>query len=187
MLITPRLGTIAGMIFIAAASRLLPHPPNFAPIGAMALFGGAAFGSLSLAFAVPFTAMLLSDLALGVMFYDLSSALGPMSVLIYGCFAFNVILGHRVRNERTVRSLTLATLTGSAIFFVVTNLGVWLTGGLYPRTHEGLVTCFVAALPFLQNTLLGDAIYTTLLFGVFAIAEGRSPALREHRPILVRS
>jgi hypothetical protein len=151
-----RLILLVSVIAAAALMRVLPHPPNVSPIAAMALFGGAQLADRRLAYLVPLSAMLLSDLILG--FH------GQMW-LVYGCFAAMVWLGTRIADRQRVLPVVGATLAGSAFFFLVTNLGVWAFDGLYPRTWDGLVSCYVAALPFLQNSLLGNLCYVALLFG----------------------
>jgi hypothetical protein len=173
---------LVGMI-LAAASRLIPHPPNFAPIGAMALFGGACFAHRRAAFVVPLAAMFLSDLAIGLLSGNLSLGLHRLIPVVYGSFGLIVCLGFWLRTRRTVVPIAGATLAGSVLFFVLTNFGVWALGSLYPNTWEGLVACYVAAIPFFHNTLLGDAVYSTALFGGLALAEKGLPALRE--PALV--
>jgi hypothetical protein len=166
----PRFATLAGMIFLAAASRLIPHPPNFTPLAAMALFGGAYISDKRLAFGLPLAALLLSDAVLG--FYrDM--------IWVYGSFALIVWLGLQLQSRRRLLPIAGAALAGSVLFFAITNLGVWASGGLYPRTLTGLGTCYVAAIPFFQNTLAGDLVYTALLFGGFALVEKKFPTLRE--------
>ena len=165
-----RFFVLAGMILAAAASRLIPHPPNFAPIGAMALFGGACFAQKRWAFVVPLAAMFLSDLVLG---------LHRLMPVVYGSFAMIVCLGFWLRRRRTVVPIAGAALASSVLFFVLTNFGVWALGSWYPRTWGGLVACYVAAIPFFHNTLLGDAVYSTVLFGGLALAEKGLPAPRE--------
>lgn len=166
----PRFWVLVCMILAAAASRLIPHPPNVASITAVALFGGAYLSDKRLAFLVPIAALFLSDLALGLYSH--------MEV-VYGSFAMVVCIGLLLRRRRTPLAIGGATLASSLLFFVVTNLGVWVFGSLYPRTIEGLFACYVAAIPFFQNTLLGDALYTVALFGGFALAERWWPPLRE--------
>ena len=170
---------LAGMILAAAAFRLMPHPPNFAPIGAMAIFGGACFASRRAAFVVPLAAMFLSDLAIGLLSGNLSLGLHRLLPVVYGSFALMVCLGFWLRTRRTVAPIAGATLAGSVLFFVLTNLGVWAFGALYPKTWDGLVACYVAAIPFFRNTLLGDAVYATVLFGGLTLAEKGWPILRE--------
>ncbi len=174
-----RFFVLDGMILAAAASRLIPHPPNFAPIGAMALFGGACFADRRVAFAVPLAAMSLSDLVIGLLSGDLFLGLHRLIPVVYGSFTLSVCLGFWLRTRRTVMPIAGATLAGSVLFFVVTNFSVWALGSSYPKTWEGLVACYVAAIPFFHNTLLGDAVYSAALFGGLALAEKGIPALRE--------
>ena len=170
---SPRFLTLLGIVAAAAALRLLPHWPNFTPIAALALFGGAHFASRRAAFALPLAAMLLSDLALG---------LHASLPFVYGAFALIVALGLRLRTRRSVAGVGAAALAASLLFFAVTNAGAWAVGGLYPRTAAGLAEAFAAALPFYAPTLAGDAFYTALLFGGFALAQRALPALREPVP-----
>ena len=87
-------------------------------------------------------------------------------------------IGFLLRDRRTPLQIAGASLAGSVLFFVVTNFGVWMLGSLYPKTLEGLVACYVAAIPFFHNTLLGDAFFTAVLFGGFVLAQRRFPVLR---------
>jgi hypothetical protein len=166
----PRFLTLTAFIAGAALLRLLPHPPNVAPIAAMALFGGACFASRRAAFALPLAAMLLSDLVIG---------LHASIPFVYGSFALVVGIGLLLRTRRTALNVAGAALAGSLLFFVVTNLGVWLVSGLYPHTAAGLGTAFLAAIPFFVHTLAGDLFFAALLFGAFALVERTFPALRE--------
>ena len=165
----PRLKVIIALILAAGLIRLLPHPPNFAPIAAMALFAGAHVKNVRLAFLIPLAAMLLSDLVLG---------LHAGIVLVYVCMAIAVAIGMQLRERVRVVPVALAALASSVVFFVVTNFGVWATSGMYPHSIEGLTACYVAAIPFFQNTLLGNAFYTAILFGGFAIIVHYAPRLR---------
>jgi hypothetical protein len=176
---SPRSAVLSGMILLAALSRLIPHPPNFTPIGAMALFGGACFANRRIAFVVPLAAMLLSDLAIGLLSGDMSLGLHRLIPVVYGSFGLIVCLGFWLRKHRAVLPVAGAALAGSVLFFVLTNFGVWALGSWYPKTWEGLVACYVAAIPFFHNTLLGDAVYDTVLFGGFALAQYRFPVLGE--------
>lgn len=117
----------------AAASRLIPHPLNFAPIGAMALFGGACFTDRHAAFGVPLAAMLLSDLVIALLNGNyLLQSLALMPV-IYGSFALIVFMGFWLRSRRTFVPLAAATLTASVLFFVTTNFGDWVLGPFIPE------------------------------------------------------
>ncbi len=162
---------LVSLTVAAAVSRLIPHSPNFTPIGAMALFGGAHFHNKRAAFAVPLLAMLVSDFAMG-------DGIHPLTLFVYVSFALIVGLGLLIRRRMSALRIGGATLAGSVLFFAITNFGVWLQVGLYPRTLDGLAACYVAAIPFFRNTLAGDATYAVLLFGGFALAERLFPTLR---------
>ena len=168
-----RLLALLGAIVVAAALRRAPHPPNFTPIGAMALFSGAYLGRKVLAFVAPLGALLLSDLVLG--FYH-----GQATV--YFSVALIVMIGMATLTRRTALRIGAAALLSSILFFLVTNLGMWAFSGIYPRTATGLEACFIAAIPFFQNTIAGDLFYATLLFGGFRVAELLIPQLRVGEP-----
>lgn len=163
-----RFAVLSAMVLAAVASRLLPHPVNVAPVTALALFGAVNF-SRGQAFLVPLAAMFLSDLVLGF-----HSTIG----WVYGSFALIVCVGFWMKNHHGVLPLLASSLAGSVLFFVVTNFGVWMSDGMYPRTLEGLAACYVAAIPFFRNTVLGDLGYVGVLFGVFELLQRRIPALR---------
>jgi pheromone shutdown protein TraB len=168
-----RLVALLVAIFAAAAMRLLPHPPNFSPIAAMALFSGAYLPKRVLAFVAPFAALLLSDAVLG--FY------AGMN-FVYFSFALTVLIGWAVASRKTPLTIGGAAIASSVLFFVLTNFGMWLFSGFYPLTSAGLVACYVAAIPFFQNTLAGDLFFTALLFGGFALLERFLPAIRQPQP-----
>jgi hypothetical protein len=157
------------LIVLAAALRIAPHPWNFTPVGGMALFSGAVLRDRRLAFLFPLLALFLGDLFIG--FHKLIP-------LVYASFLINVAIGLWLRDRRTVVRISLATLLGAIQFFLVTNFAVWQFLGTFPHTASGLLVCYVAGIPFFWNTLAGDALYATLLFGSFALAERFVPALR---------
>jgi hypothetical protein len=168
------------MIVAAAMTRLLPHPPNFSPVEAIALFGGAYFASRAWALAVPLMAMLLSDIVLGAM---LGGAYGSYVAsasfwLVYACIALSTLLGFGLRGKVSGARVLGFSLAGSVLFFVVTNFGVWASGTMYPKTGAGLMAAYTAGIPFFQWTVLGTLSYAALLFGGFALLRQRMPALR---------
>ncbi len=168
-----RLLTLLAVILAAAAFRLLPHPPNFTPIGAMALFSGAHFRDRGYSFVAPLAAMFLSDLVIG---------LHPLIPVVYGSFALVVTIGFWLRSRQNVLTIAGAALASSLLFFLVTNFGVWALGSLYPKTVTGLLAAYVAAIPFFRNTVAGDLFYTAILFAGFALLERAIPMLREPPP-----
>jgi hypothetical protein len=177
---------------LAALSRLLPHPPNFAPITAMALFGAAYFDRKWLAFLVPLAAMLLSDLVLEVLYRNgLSASWGfdPLMLAVYATFAVIVALGLWLRRRTRPLFIMCAAPVGSLLFFVITNFAVWAVFTAdqpapagYPKTWAGLLECYTMALPFFHWTLLGDVTYSAVLFGSWAILTRSVPAWSERLP-----
>jgi hypothetical protein len=161
------------IIALAAALRIAPHPWNFTPVGAMALFSGAIIRDRRLAFLVPLLALFAGDVFIG--FHKLMP-------IVYASFLVSVAIGFWLRDRRIVGRICAATLLGAAQFFLVTNFAVWAFGLSYPRNTAGLVACYVAGIPFFWNTLAGDAAYTALFFGSFALAERLFPAFREPAP-----
>jgi hypothetical protein len=168
-MLKPRPLVLIAMVLAAAASRLVPHPWNLTSITAVALFGGATFADRRLAFGVPLAALFLSDLVLG--FYH------GMAV-VYLSFVLVAAIGVWLSARREPALIAAATLASSILFFVTTNFGVWAFGPLYPHTLRGLETCYLAAIPFFRNSLEGDALYSLILFGGFALLEHRFSALR---------
>jgi len=164
-----RLIAVLTAIIVVAALRLVPHPPNFTPIGAMALFSGAYLGRRSLAFAAPLAAMALSDAVLG--FY-------PGFWITYLAVGLIVLLGWLALSRVSLLRVGGAAVASSVLFFLVSNFGTWVLSGMYPHSLSGLGACYLAAVPFFQNTLAGDLFYAALLFGGFAAAEQLAPRLR---------
>lgn len=150
------------LILFALFTRVLPHPMNFTPIGAIALFAGA-YLSYKRTWLIPIAALVVSDAIIG--FYD------PISMFfVYLGFAASAVLGrYFLQHKRTVLNVAGTTLAGATVFFVLSNFGMWLTGLAYPMTLEGLIQCYVMAIPFFGNTLLGDAMYVILLFGSYEL------------------
>ena len=163
------------MILLAALSRLLPHPPNVAPITALALFGGAYLDRKH-TFIVPLAAVLISDYFLG--FYE-------GMIWVYASFIAIGFVGLWLRKHRTAANIAGASVFGSVLFFVVTNFGAWATyTDTHPRSLDGVIASYVAAIPFFRNTLLGDACFVALLFGVYAIVRRYVPKLVGQQPAL---
>ena len=146
---------IAAIIILAAFTRIIPHPPNFTPIIAIGLFGGAYLKNKRWALLLPVGAMLLADVFLG--FH------GTM-IWVYGSLMIITTLGFLLKRGVTLRNGAIATIGGSLLFFLVTNFGVWASGSFYPKNVEGLISCYVAGIPFLGNTLGGSIFYSSLMF-----------------------
>jgi hypothetical protein len=171
---------LAALIFVAALSRLLPHPPNFSPVEAIALFGGAFFASRAWALAVPLLALLVSDLVMGAAVgASYASYIGSTSFWsVYACIALSTLLGFGLRGKVGGARVLGYALAGSVLFFVVTNFGAWLASPFYPQTGAGLAAAYVAGIPFFQWTVLGTLAYAAILFGGFALLRRRLPVLR---------
>jgi hypothetical protein len=159
----------AVMIILAAVVRILPHPWNFTPIGAMALFSGAMFRDRRVAFLFPLVALFAGDLFVG---------LHRLMPVVYASFLFSVFIGTWLANRRGIFRIGGAVFLGALQFFLITNFAAWQLFGTYPHTPAGLAACYIAGLPFFGNTLAGDALYSTLFFGAFALAEHFFPTLR---------
>lgn len=166
-----RSALIAAMIVLAAIIRIVPHPWNLAPVGAMALFSGAVIRNRLLAFLFPLLALLAGDVFTGI------HILIPV---VYASLLVSVAIGFWLRRRRTILRLGGAVLLGTAQFFLISNLGVWVFLNSYPKTFAGLVVCYAAGLPYFWNTLAGDVFFSALLFGALFLAERTYPALRPH-------
>ena len=161
----PRFWLAASLVLAAALFRLVPHPWNFTPVGALALFAGATLRSRIAAVLVPLAAMFVSDAAIGF-----HSAMP----VVYGSLALSVCIGMLIRNRRrSPAAVGAAALASSTLFFLTTNFWVWAAGHLYAKTLAGLVACYIAAIPFYGNDLAAQLLYSALLFGAFAWAERR--------------
>lgn len=178
---------LSGMILLAAFSRLLPLPPNFAPIEAIALFGGAYFARKHLAFLLPVLAMLLSDIVLGMLrgdtylAYFTNTAYLPSLLANYLSIIATVALAFGLRGRVNGTRVLGYSLGGSVLFFLISNFAVWVTAFMvpgYPACDISLVSCYAAALPFFKTTLISTLMYSALLFGGFSLLRNRLPALR---------
>ena len=163
MRLTP--AVYAGIIVAAAISRIVPHAPNFTPIGALALFAGASFEGRLMAFAVPVAAMLLSDAVLGF-HHDMPS--------VYVSFLVTVLMGRYLRRSGQspkASSIGAASVLSAMVFYVLTNFSVWINSGMYPHTVTGLLTCYTMAIPFFGNTLASGLFYSLMMFGSAQLAD----------------
>ncbi|MFN0048483.1 MAG: DUF6580 family putative transport protein [Cytophagales bacterium] len=177
-----RFSVLVLMVVIAGIYRLLPHPWNLAPFGAMALFGGAYFGSIIAAIFVPLVSLWISDLVLNNVIF---SQYFPEFTLFYngfgwqyGSFVAISCIGLLIKNNVKPVNVLFASVGGSFLFFFVSNFGVWATGNMYPPSSAGLMACYTAGLPFLQNTLVGDLVFNIALFGVFEFLQTRYSGLK---------
>jgi hypothetical protein len=154
--------TAVAVVFIAlaVASRLLPHPLNFTPMTAIALFGGV-YLNRKVGVIIPLAALLISDYFLG--FYD-------MMPWVYGSFLAAGVLGMAISRRKSVATVAGATLASSILFFIVTNFGMWAAYSMYTHDWAGLAECYIAAIPFFRNSLAGDVIFVVVMFGLYELA-----------------
>ena len=152
---------LSAMIVIVALSRLIPHAPNATPIGAIALFGTASFEKKWHGLFVGMVSLFISDLFVG---------LHKTMLYVYLSFVCIALLGCILRKRFNFGYLIGFSIAGSLLFYIVTNFGVWHLYDFYPKTLHGLWLCYVAGLPFLKNTLLGDLGYNAVLFGITMLA-----------------
>lgn len=150
---------ILGFIFLGMMSRLLPHPPNFTALNAIALFSICSLGNLGISLFTVFATMLLNDLVFG--FHS-------SMCFVYLSFGLIVLMGYGLKSKRSLIRTSFLLALSSLLFFIITNFGIWLVGSMYPKTIIGLELCYLAALPFLANNLMGTLLYGGMLFGWLA-------------------
>lgn len=169
-------------LFVLAAIllRLLPHPWNVTPLGAMFLFSGATFRSRAESLAVPLAALLLSDYA--VIHFVYGGHYGWFSPYTWGGFVIAGLIGWILRQKITLARVVTTSIAASLSFFLISNFGVWVAGRLYPFSMSGLTACYVAALPFFRNSMLGDLAYTAVMFGSYHFLRHRQMALTAGAP-----
>jgi len=177
-----RFGVLFLLILVSAFSRLIPHPPNFTPIGAMALFGAAYFSKKHVALILPIVVMWVSDLVLNNVVYgqyfDHFIWFYQGFYWTYGAFFIIGLMGFLLLKKIKIRSILIGSLSASLLFFILSNFGVWISGTMYPKDLSGFVSCYIAAIPFIKNTILGDLMYCSILFGVFEFAQYKIPTLQ---------
>jgi hypothetical protein len=174
----PRLIVIFTIIIAGAFMRLIPHWPNFTPIAAIALFGGAYLERRYLAYLIPLAALFISDLIIG--FHD-------YMIAVYLAFAITVSLGMLLKKNMSSGRILGTALLSSVIFFLVTNFASWLGSPIYTKDFTGLLQCYVAGLAFFNdgsygisfffNEVLGTVFYSLVFFGAFYLARMRFPSL----------
>ena len=158
-----------GLLVLGITARLVPHPWNATPTMAIALFAGTHL-TKRWALLLPLAIVAASDMLIGW------HATIPFT---WSAFLLTGLLAWWIRESPTAGRVFAAALAGSAVFFLLSNFGVWVVGGLYPRTAAGLWECYVAAIPFFRSTLAGDLIYTAALFGGYTLASGAPRPCRQ--------
>ncbi len=172
-IVSPRTGVLVALIVFAVAIRLLINfvpamwAYNATPVEAIALFGGAYFTDRRLAFIVPLAAMFLADLIIGLHW---------LIPVVYGCIALSVALGFGLRNHVSALRVVAFGVAGSLLFFVVISFVEWMIGDT-EYCRAGIVSCYVAAIPFLKNAIIGTMVWSVVLFGGFELMRRRWPTL----------
>ena len=170
-LITPRFIVLSLLVIAAALTRalpyLIPHIWNFTAIGALAIFSGAQFSNRGLAFILPLAAMAISDIVIG----------NGFSLLVYLGFAAMVACGFLVRSKVNVTNVVLASFISASVFFLITNFAFFYPATLYPHNFSGILTSYAAGLPFFRNMLIGNMVFSAVLFSSFYLLSKRYPVL----------
>ncbi|MET0636065.1 MAG: DUF6580 family putative transport protein [Chitinophagaceae bacterium] len=181
-----RFTVLTAMILIAAFSRLVPHMPNFSPLGAIGLFGAAHFQKKWQAFLIPIAATWLSDLYINnvvyAQYYPRFTWFYSGFYWTYGTYLLIVLAGILILKKISVQRVLTASLTSTALFFLITNFICWPGNNTDSQDFSGLMNCYVAGIPFLNGTFLGDLFYSGVLFGSFALAQRSFPILRPETP-----
>lgn len=149
------------LILAGLAFRVLPHPMNFAPIGAIAIFASYRYPKAGVW--VTLAALLAGDLWIG--FYD-----PRLMAVVYGSLMLAGIGGLWLRKKFSGGRVIAASLAGSVLFYLTTNFAVWAFSAWYPHTWAGLMASYTLALPFFRNSILGDVFFTSAIFGAYALA-----------------
>ena len=172
---------IISLILFASFSRIIPHMPNFTPIGAIALFGGAYLKNRYHAFLIPMISLWLSDLILNnfiFSFYSEFTWFYPGFLWQYISFILIIVIGYLFLKKLNFKNIFITTIFSSLVFFIITNFGVWISGSMYTLDFQGLISCYIMALPFFKGTLLGFMCYSTLLFGVLEFSKYKFEILK---------
>jgi hypothetical protein len=185
-----RFSVVAGLVLMTALSRLLIHVDNFTPVGAIALFGGAYFTDRWKAFLVPLLALFISDVLMQGLLYKGAYGFPLYSgwYWVYGSFAFIVLLGRWLITNVSVKNVLLAAISGALAHWIISDFGVWIGGGFdmttglpYAKDGQGLLKCYIMALPYLKSFFYGTAVYSAILFGGFELAKRKFPILAQQQ------
>ncbi|HKR07362.1 MAG TPA: DUF6580 family putative transport protein [Bacteroidia bacterium] len=177
-----RVSVLTSLIFLAAFSRIIPHMPNFSPLGAIGLFGAAYFSEKWQAFLIPIAATWLSDLFINnviyAQYYPTFTWFENGFYWMYGSYLLITIAAIFIFRKVTLRRVIAGALSSTTIFFLITNLTCFPGNPTYPQNFNGLLTCYAAGIQYMNGTLLGDLFYSGVLFGSFALLQKRFPVLR---------
>jgi len=164
---------IVVLIAIGILGRIIPHPPNFTPIIAIALLSSYAFKNKWMIIVIPLMSMWISDLVINnylyAGYYDSLLIFSSGFLWVYGAIICIALLGTILIKKVKISNIALSSISGSLIFFFITNFGVWISGSMYPKSLFGLIECYTLALPFFGNALVGDLVYCTILFTSYSL------------------
>jgi hypothetical protein len=181
-IINLRFSVLTALILLCAFSRIIPHMPNFSPLGAIGLFGAAYFTKKWQAFVIPIAATWLSDLFINnviyAQYYPKFTWFYQGFYWQYGSYLLITLAGIFILKKITPQRVIAGALASTTIFFLVSNFGCWIGSTNYPQNFGGLMACYAAGIPFLKGTLLGDLFYSGVLFGTFTLALKQFPFLR---------
>jgi hypothetical protein len=153
------------LIVFAAFTRLFPHPPNFTALGAMAVFGGSVIKDKKNAFLLPLGALLLSDICLQL-FTSTKGFYGTTQFFVYGAFILTTFIATFIR-RMSVANIAFAAVWSALIFFIISNLGVWVSSTTYAHNMSGLLACYAAAIPFYKNEFFGNFVLNSIMGNLF--------------------
>ncbi len=151
------------IVFLAVLGRFAPHPPNFTPVFAALLFGGAYLKRRDFLW-YPLALLAASDILLTTQVYHMKFQ--GKDILGWVAYAVIALMGRWLRTRVSTKTVLAASLAGPTAFFLISNFEVWLGWKMYPASWAGLVACYVAALPFFRNSLVSSALFSGVLFGV---------------------
>jgi len=175
-------GLLLGIVFLAAFTRIIPHFQNFSPLGAIGLFGAAHFDKKWKAFLIPIAATWLSDLFINNLIFSQNNTgftwFYDGFYWQYGSYLCITLTGIFIFKKISFQKVAKGALSSSAIFFIISNFGVWIGSRLYPQNFDGLMSCYAAGIPFLTNTLAGDLFYSGILFGGYYLIQRRLPIFK---------
>lgn len=162
------------LIVMGFMMRLIPHAPNVVPVAAIAIFSGAYLNKKIVPW-VPLAIMMLSDIVIG---------LHDIFIYTWGAFIIAGYMGMWLREKRTPVRILGISVSSALVFFVISNFGVWINW--YPHTIHGFIDCYVKALPFLRNTMIGNVVFASLLFGLYELARRLAEKTRFADVLLVK-
>ena len=159
------------LILILALARLIPHPPNFTPIVAVAIMSSCFFRNIYLSFAVIIVSMLLADVFVG--FYN-------NMFFVYASLLLIAFIFYKISKKINLKNLFFYGFAGSLIFFIISNFGVWALGSpgaygvAYEKSLNGLIECYILAIPFFGNTFMSTLIFAYPAIFIYKSLPARS-------------